>query len=145
MVRKCKVKGCGKNHEARGYCGAHYRNWRRKNNLDPRQSKDYQDAWQRTPAGRWSALKRAARCKGIGFNITREQHSNLILQPCFYCGGGLNPTGHALDRKDNDKGYLLENVVPCCYICNQIKTHILTHEEMVYVSKCLKEFRRGIQ
>jgi hypothetical protein len=26
-----------------------------------------------------------------------------------------------LDRKDNDKGYLQDNVVPCCYDCNTKK------------------------
>jgi hypothetical protein len=26
-----------------------------------------------------------------------------------------------IDRKDNTKGYVLENSLPCCYLCNRAK------------------------
>ena len=53
----------------------------------------------------------------------------IVTKECAYCG--MNPyktnskSGDVLvngvDRKDNDKGYCLPNVVPCCSICNKMK------------------------
>ena len=140
--KKCSIWGCKKLSEARDFCGAHYRVWRRDNNLDPKQSKDYIDTWGRSFVGRWSQLKRAARVLGLGFDITKEQHKNLVEKPCHYCNGSINPTGHALDRKDSSKGYFFSNVVTCCYSCNKIKSDLLTFEEMVYTMKCLLNFRK---
>jgi hypothetical protein len=140
--KKCKIRGCPKLASAKRLCGAHYRVWRRENNLDPKQSKDYIDTWGRSFSGRWSALKRAARVLGIGFDITKEQHLKLLKNTCHYCKGPINPTGHALDRKNNFKGYLLTNVVTCCYSCNKIKSNLLTYAEMVHIMKSLLNFRR---
>lgn len=138
----CIIEGCAKTSTSRKMCGAHYRVWRRDNNLDPKQSKDYIDSWGRSFSGRWSQLKRAARDKGLGFDISRNDYEKLLQDCCHYCNGPLNPTGHSLDRKDSSKGYLLDNVVTCCYDCNRIKSCILTYDEMVYMMKCLEKFRR---
>lgn len=35
-----------------------------------------------------------------------------------------------IDRKDNNKGYLQENMTLACHICNNIKRNILTFKEM---------------
>lgn len=55
---------------------------------------------------------------------------------CHYCGAP--PSGRqkqvrsvyvytGVDRKDNDAGYTIENVVPCCGICNHAK-HTMSYE-----------------
>lgn len=116
--------------EAKGLCQSHYRKWRRSLGLDPKQTPEYAKEYSRSSAGRWVDLKRASRLNGGGFDITREQHEHLVTLPCEYCGGPLNPTGHCLDRKDSSVGYLIDNVVPCCYPCNKIKNNLLTYEEM---------------
>lgn len=79
-------------------------------------------------------LKRNARDRGIEWSLTKEHVAKIIGRPCFYCGvepyqeikngyngfnGGLKYNG--LDRVDNKKGYLVENVVPCCGMCNYAK------------------------
>ena len=35
-----------------------------------------------------------------------------------------------IDRADNDKGYIFNNVVPCCFLCNKIKGSFFNVEEM---------------
>lgn len=77
------------------------------------------------------------RCKcqrdGRDFNLTVEEVRALIFQDCHYCGG--KPTNkkqyygtilphNGLDRKDNNLGYTLDNVVPCCKKCNPAKSNM---------------------
>lgn len=141
----CSAVGCNKptgRHGAKGFCGSHYRKWRRKNGLDPKTDKEYLRAYGRTLDGRYTALKRAAKDKDLGFDITREIHAALLADNiCHYCTGSLNPTGHCLDRLDNTKGYLVKNVVVCCYSCNKIKGDSLTHEEMTVAMTAVLKLR----
>lgn len=83
--------------------------------------------------------KRNAKSRGILFELTKEQLKELIKQDCYYCGNPpLNTVrsfnGRAInyqwrepvnyngiDRVDNSMGYTLDNVVPCCYMCNWAK------------------------
>ena len=70
-----------------------------------------------------------------------EQHAQLVTMPCHYCAGLLNPTGSALDRVDNGRGYEPDNVVPCCTVCNVIKGQHLTHDEMAVAMHMVKKYR----
>lgn len=88
-------------------------------------------------------MKRAARNKGLGFDITREQHEELLKFPCCYCAGVLNETGHVLDRMDSARGYLRDNVVTCCYACNRIKNDELTYAEMLVAMQAVLQLRKG--
>jgi len=70
--------------------------------------------------------------KDIPFNLTNEEMENMFSSKCFYCGRmpyrtiqKKNCYGHyicnGIDRKDNFKGYTIENCVSCCIECNFIK------------------------
>jgi len=52
-----------------------------------------------------------------------EEFEKLVEKPCHYCG--FNDKKSGLDRLDSKKGYILENVVPCCLICNIMKGNAL--------------------
>lgn len=61
-------------------------------------------------------------------DISFEQFYSLSQFSCFYCGE-VNVNCQAkefryngLDRIDNDRGHLLNNVVPCCGPCNWAKS-----------------------
>jgi hypothetical protein len=75
--------------------------------------------YYRSPAGKLRKIRARAKKKGLDFNLTVEFYKTLWGKPCHYCGIDVEVTG--LDRKDNNKGYLQENVVPCCHTCNTIK------------------------
>jgi hypothetical protein len=109
---------------------------------DADKNRIYLQRYIRTDTGRYVALRRAAKDKGLGFDISPEDHA-LILRTddCFYCHGPLPPTGHGLDRIDNSKGYLVGNVVPSCIACNRIRNRYLTHEEMAVAMKAVIEYR----
>jgi len=63
----------------------------------------------------------AARRK-IEFNLDKKIFLYLIHHNCYLCGKKTdNEHQNGIDRVDNNKGYILENVQPCCGNCNFIK------------------------
>lgn len=82
--------------------------------------------------------KQAAR-RGYEYSLTKEQLWDLCQQKCFYCGSEpyqkVNVSKsdsslmyNGLDRIDNSKGYTIENVVPCCGVCNLAKRAMSSEE-----------------
>ena len=75
-----------------------------------------------------------------GFYLTEEEFRYLTQQNCHYCG--KEPSNIArrdskgeyiysgLDRIDNNRGYEIDNVFPCCITCNHAKD-ILTVKEFL--------------
>ena len=109
---------------------------------NPEKYRTHNRALGLVPASRFSRFKKRCVYADKDFNLTFQQWSSLVLdKSCHYCEGPLETKGCALDRKDNAVGYSVENCVPCCKECNRIKGHILTYEEMLAVSKVLKEMR----
>lgn len=80
-----------------------------------------------------SYLKRANR-KGIAFEIPVEVFNRLCNLQCVYCGG--NATG--LDRVDSSEGYIEDNIVPCCSLCNTMKLNHSTDRFLSHVEKIHK-------
>ena len=86
--------------------------------------------------------------------ITFEEFLDLIKKPeCHYCGVPLqykehskvwnknNSRAHQLDRKNNDIGYEKNNLVPCCWECNRLKSNRFTYEEFIQLSPILKKIQ----
>ena len=63
--------------------------------------------------------------------LTKDQYIQLIQFPCYYCNGffGKSECGVGLDRLDNSKGYVIDNVSSCCNTCNALKMDKFTVEE----------------
>ena len=76
------------------------------------------------PSYRWSILKTQARRRGIFCDVPFEEFVALIEQPCHYCGDCTTNRFRGLDRVDNDRGYTVANVVPCCPVCNYMKSNL---------------------
>lgn len=102
------------------------------------------DEYSKTTVGRFTILKVSARRRGIDQSLTLQQFSSLFSLPCHYCNDALGTRAHTsgLDRKNNELGYDIDNVVPCCATCNYLRGDILTVEETEHVVACLLEFRR---
>lgn len=95
--------------------------------------------------------KYAAMQRGYDFSLTEEQFKKLTSRTCYYCGrnpnqivadyGSMNGSYffNGVDRINNDLGYVLENCVTCCKICNRAK-HSLTHEEFMLWIKDLVDY-----
>lgn len=74
--------------------------------------------------------RRNAITRNIEWTLSNPVLESIISQSCFYCGkfGSLGFDFTGLDRIDNTKGYLQENVVPCCKRCNQGKNDMPVEE-----------------
>lgn len=81
--------------------------------------------------------------KNLPFEITLEQYLELVIKPCFYCGIIQDKGFNGIDKKVCADGYILDNTVSCCSMCNVIKgtltpeiffkriEHILTYQEII--------------
>lgn len=69
----------------------------------------------------WNHYVKGAKKRSIHFGISKTLFDSLILKPCFYCNYHKEGEVHGIDRVDNQKGYIEENVVPCCETCNVLK------------------------
>ena len=93
---------------------------------------------------RYSLGKTLAKRCSREFTITFEEYFQLLSQPCYYCNKELVgvETGVGLDRIDNSKGYTIENVLPCCSICNQTRNKNWTVEETKIMISAVMNHRK---
>lgn len=97
------------------------------------------------------------RCKGkdIKIDLTLEEFKDIIDKNCYYCGckpklknylncnrivkkGELYANG--IDRLDSNKGYNIENCVPCCKICNIMKSTLSEEEFISHIKKIIDNY-----
>jgi len=76
--------------------------------------------------------KRKAKKQGLDYKLTEEQYRAITQKDCYYCGAKPNNISknegrygvyiyNGIDRVDNNKGYTMDNIVPCCKRCNYAK------------------------
>lgn len=92
----------------------------------------------------YGVYQRTADLKNLAFELSLENFYDMVQQKCHYCGEfSEKKTINGIDRKDQTKGYILDNCVACCKMCNMMKNtlhedkflqkieHILTHNKMI--------------
>ena len=104
-------------------------------------TKVYLKKYNLTIERKYTQLQAKCKHKNYKLDITLDKYKSLIKDGCFYCSSTLDKTGVSLDRLNNDNGYTVDNVVPCCGNCNQIRNKHLTHEEMIVAMKAVLQFR----
>lgn len=76
-------------------------------------------------------------------NLTFEEYEKLIIQPCFYCGISLKDSrGRGLDQIKPNNIYEIRNVLPCCFVCNTIKSNHFTVDETKVMVTARNLFRK---
>jgi len=102
--------------------------------------------------------KAGASKRGLDFELTFEEFVSIMEQDCHYCGASpevreyelqymqktQKPWAHnGVDRVDSNKGYTIDNVVPCCPKCNYAK-HEMTEEEFkIWIERIYKHYVLG--
>lgn len=87
----------------------------------------------------YAVYKRAAKSRDLSFNIDKTEFLKLTQKECFYCGESPKNVYHnrkstggfiynGIDRINNDLGYVKDNVVSCCKICNFAKRDLSKQE-----------------
>ena len=95
--------------------------------------------------------RKQAKQRGHCWELPSEKFDELTAQICHYCG--LSPSNTArhyksvfvyngIDRKDNSKGYIEVNVVPCCKTCNRLKKSMSYDDFVTYLNR-VSAFRQA--
>ena len=92
-----------------------------------------------------SSYRGNAKRRDLDFRLSEEQVLSLLSSPCSYCGLPHSMSCkeikyNGIDRRNNSLGYIIENCVPCCKICNHMKCE-LTEEEFLAHVKRIREHR----
>lgn len=86
------------------------------------------------PERRYRIYVSAAKQKNRDFLISYEDFIKHFWQKdCYYCGDLVKNAG--IDRLDNNIGYVLDNCVSCCSMCNWMKR---SFPEKEFIEKCIK-------
>lgn len=107
------------------------------------------DAVTREAIGRY---KQGAKSRGYEWSFEDSYAASLMALSCHYCGVEHSMKGrvrngrrgimiNGLDRKNNDLGYTIENVVPCCKTCNRSKVAMGEFEFLAWIRK-VYDFRK---
>lgn len=87
--------------------------------------------------------------RGIEWALTEAEVVKLFGSNCHYCGaapenvaGCLRSNGKftysGIDRLDSSRGYLPDNVVPCCSKCNRMKMEMPVEEFFARVARIVE-------
>jgi hypothetical protein len=82
--------------------------------------------WMTNKEKRYSYYKYEAKKDHREFSLTFDEFCRFWSKPCWYCNKKISSIG--LDRIDNNIGYRIDNVVPCCRDCNTVKNKFTTHQ-----------------
>ena len=96
----------------------------------------------------YSGVKGRKKSKERGFDLTFDEFKKLVKSPCHYCGSkGYISKGHrdwsanvlvnGIDRLDSSKGYLYDNVVACCRVCNSAKSDMTYSDFMDWIKQLI--------
>lgn len=101
-----------------------------------------------------TVMKYRAKRQKHEWQLTKEQACVLLQQPCYYCGTEPNQGSrlssthngafiyNGLDRVDNSKGYIIDNVVSCCKICNVAKNTQTLEEFKAWLRRAYEHFAK---
>lgn len=92
--------------------------------------------------------------KAYNYVLTEEQFKEITQQPCYYCGAKPNNRANrkdcngmyiynGIDRIDNNRGYTIDNVVPCCKICNLAKGQLTIQEFKNWINQIYHYLKKG--
>lgn len=103
----------------------------------------------------YKAYVKTAKGRDIAWGLTRDEFRTITSGSCAYCG--LPPSQKRLtnkasngeyvyngvDRVDNSLGYYIENVVPCCGMCNMAKSSHPVNVFLEWVER-VYEYQHGV-
>jgi hypothetical protein len=89
----------------------------------------------------YGVYKRCANDKQLVFEIEIEQYKSIVKLPCHYCAIIQEKGFNGIDRLDSEKGYIVDNVVSCCQMCNYMKK-CLSPDVFVKISQHIDSYSK---
>lgn len=113
------------------------REHKRKYTMEYRKTSETYKKYCDTPNYSYTQYKASSKTRKLLFNITFEYFLTFWQKPCYYCNDSIEKIG--LDRIDSNKGYQLDNIIPCCKICNRMKHSM---NQIDFISHCNKIIKK---
>lgn len=104
----------------------------------PHIRKSGDDKYSKSIKGRFTNYKASAKIRGKAFELDLKYFQDNWNKECIYCGDTINGIG--IDRKDNSLGYIKENVVMCCEMCNRMKLDYEIDQFILHCNKIVKNY-----
>lgn len=80
--------------------------------------------------------KHSAKSRGYSFTLSLKQFNKIKKEnTCFYCKKKTERI--QMDRINNDIGYEIENIVPCCAPCNRLKG-VITKKDIPLILRMIE-------
>ena len=89
--------------------------------------------YNQSPNGKYSMYKKAAKKDGREFKLSLDEFQSFWQKNCYYCNSKIQTIG--LDRINNNLGYVIDNIVPCCTVCNKMKLKLSFSEFKKHIEK----------
>lgn len=104
----------------------------------------------------YAQYKAQAKRRNLEWAISKRYFKYLTKQNCWYCGstptnihttqskintGNYIYTG--VDRINNNKGYIKNNIVPCCKICNRGKRAMKQKDFLNWIENLVNNYKGG--
>lgn len=98
----------------------------------------------------FNGYKKGATERDLSFEITFEQFENLVKRNCFYCNSPPSRERtrkhhkwkfNGVDRVNNNQGYYIGNIVPCCWNCNRMKLNIPYDEFINHINNIYENMK----
>lgn len=99
-----------------------------------------------------------AKNRNLEFNISFDEFSDIISNKCYYCG--MSPQDQSylskstrkygkfyasgIDRMCNEKGYTMDNIVPCCTKCNMMKKTLSCDEFTDHIQNIYEHLKYNV-
>jgi len=92
---------------------------------------------------RFNQAKLVAKNRSLNWDISYNEFIQIASKNCYYSNNHKLPeTGSGLDRIDNNKGYTINNVIPCCTNCNLSRANRYTVQEWKIMVEALENYKR---
>jgi len=117
--------------------------------------KEYLIKYKQKPKEIYRGIYHSAKKRNIIINFSKEEFINWYNnqdKKCYYCKRDIKEIIKVekkhkfykrfkrltIDRKDNRKGYVLNNIVLACRRCNSIKGDYFTEQQMLKIGKTIR-------
>jgi hypothetical protein len=102
----------------------HAQNWR---NNNPDKQMEFNETRRNSYESQYKVYERSAGLKNLEFSISFDEYKEIVKIPCNYCGIIQNrgtEEFNGVDRKNSAIGYVKDNCVSSCQMCNYMKNTV---------------------
>lgn len=94
----------------------------------------------------YRGYKSGAKRRNLKFKLSKDELKKLANQNCYYCNcppqhrnrNGIEFYANGIDRIDSRVGYIIENCVPCCSTCNNMKWESSKEDFLAHIDKIVR-------